>query len=187
MFQGTNVQGTNVRGTNVRRAYVLGGADVLYPPRLDQNSNFNCLFFFKYLCFLYWGEKEAKWRGCVLFCKWCLVTRESGRVSVCLLVSTISAENEVRMGELPACAQSQVRIRWEWASSSENGCWSLFALTQPAWTNEPNEPPACNTFPLSMYSTTCKWFLQRSTKFKNTKTDNLGITDLYPAFRVWRL
>ena len=39
MFQGTNVQ-----GTNARRAYVLGGANVLYPPGLDQNSNFNCFF-----------------------------------------------------------------------------------------------------------------------------------------------
>ena len=82
---------------------------------------------------------------------------QSGQVrkSVCLY-----PQSRLRMGELPACAQSQVRKRWEWASSSENGCWSLFALTQAAPANEPNEPPACNTFPLSMYSTTCKWFLQ---------------------------
>ena len=59
-------QGTNVRGTNVRRAYVLGGADVLYPPRLDQNSNFNC-FFSSSTCVFYIEVRKKQNGGDVYF------------------------------------------------------------------------------------------------------------------------
>ena len=124
---------------------------------------------------VYW---LVRWES-VCLCAWCMHN-----------LGWEWGENGPWAGELPACAQSRVRIRWEWASSSENGCWSLFALTQPS-SSEPNEPAACNTFPLSMYSTTCKWFLQQDFKTdliqENAKTDNLDTTDLYPVFRVWRL
>ena len=103
------------------------------------------------------------------FCLLWPVRWESRKIDCFALVCTISGENGPQAGELPACAQSQVRMRWEWC---ENVCtehnlkweWvvSLFARAPPRNPNEPNERPHVTFFPLSMFSTSaCKWSSQK--------------------------